>query len=387
MKILMFTSRFGFGYGMGYSAYKEASALVSLGHSVTMVHCYSNREMVSFYDPRITFIYSQINQAPLIGFLIYFFKLKKLINTKITIKDFDVVYIQSLEFGLLDLATVKIPIFYFARSTMRGMQQALQNENVKISLFSRVVNLVLVALEQRCMDYSKNIFVKSHKMAREVSNLYGVNFNKLAVISGGIDDKEFSIQSEASIVEFKHKFMIPTGVPIMLYAGRIVPQKGLEYLTKACLDLLKEINFIVVIAGANSNKSYYTKIKYLLNNSTHQKSFHFIGHIDQLNMSAVLNLADCLVTPSFYEPFGMVNLQAAFLNKKIITTEATGSVEILANYGEIKIVRAKSSADIELALREVLSWKNKKNQTAIDFKMYSWQTVAEYLVRFFSAAV
>lgn len=363
MKVLMLTSRFGFGYGMGYSAYKEASAFIALGHSVTVVHCYSNPEITHFYDPQITFIYLPIKKIPLVGFLMYFFKLKEFINKKINLKDFDYVYIQSLEFGLLDLARIKIPIFYFARSTMRGMQQALQNEKVKISLFSKLINMTLVALERRCMHYSKMIFVKSRKMVSEVSSLYGINLNKLSVITGGIDDKDFQMQSELSRTEFRHKFRIPLNVPVVLYAGRIVPQKGLTYLIEASLSLLREINFVVVIAGANVSESYYAKVKGLLKNNINKKSFYFLGHINQLEMSLVFNSADCLVTPSLYEPFGMVNLQAAFLNKKIITTEVTGSVDLLANYAKMKIVKAGSSAAIKLALQEVLFWENKKNQT------------------------
>ena len=383
----MLTSRFGFGYGMGYSAYKEATAFISLGHSVTVVHCYSNPEITHFYDPRITFIYLPIKKIPLIGFLMYFFKLKKLFNEKININFFDSIYIQSLEFGLLDLARIKRPIFYFARSTMRGMQQALQNEKVKISLFSKIINLVLVVLERRCMYYSKIIFVKSPKMVSEVSSLYDINPNKLVVITGGIDDKDFQLQSELSCTEFRRKLKIPLNVPLVLYAGRIVPQKGLIYLIEASLHLFREINFVVVVAGANLSESYYAKIKQLLDNNKYQKSFYFLGHIDQRDMSLVLNAADCLVTPSFYEPFGMINLQAAFLNKKVITTDVTGSVDALANYAQMKIVKSGSSTAIELALREVLSWKNKSNQTFVDFRMYSWRNVAEQLMRYFLEAV
>lgn len=386
MRILILTSRFGFGYGMGYSAYKEAVAFVSLGHSVTVIHCYNNPEIAHFYDPRITLIYLPIKKIPLIGFLLYSFKFKKFINEKINLKSFDCVYIQSLEFGLLDLAKIKIPIFYYARSTMRGMQQALQNEKMKISVFSKIINLVLVVLERRCMRYSKMVFVKSRKMVSEISRLYGMNVNKLVVIAGGIDDKDFQIQSESSCIEFKRKFKIPLDVPVVLYAGRIVPQKGLSYLIEASLILLREINFVVVIAGADINKSYYTKIKHQLDNTIYKKSFYLLGHINQLNMSLVFNSADCLVTPSVYEPFGMVNLQAAFLDKKIITTKVTGSVDLLANYAKMKVIEAGSSAAIESAMREVLFWKNSKSQTSIDFRIYSWRKVAEQLLYYFLLA-
>ena len=379
----MFTSRFGFGYGMGYSAYKEATALVSLNHSVTVVHCYSSPEIASFYDPRITLIHLPMGKIPLIGFLLYVFKLKKFLREKLNIRDFDSIYIQSLEFGLLDFSKIKPPVFYYARSTMRGLQQALRNEGDNRSIFAKIIHLVLVALEYRCMRYSKMIFVKSYKMVSEVSYLYGINSNKIAVITGGIDDKDFQIQSDSSCVAFKRKFKIPLGVPIVLYAGRIVPQKGLSYLIEASLMLLREINFVIVIAGAVVDESYYAKVKHQLDNTAYQKSFYFLGHINQRDMSLVLNSGDCLVTPSIYEPFGMVNLQAVSLGKKVITTEVTGSVDLLANYARMKIVKAGSATAIELALREMLLLKPQIDQSHIDLSAYSWRIVAEQLLRYF----
>lgn len=381
----MLTSRFGFGYGMGYSSYKEATALISLGHSVTVVHCYSNPEIVSFSDPRITRVYVPMKKIPLIGFLLYFFKINKLFREKLNSKDFDCIYIQSLEFGLLDFSRIKIPVFYYARSTMRGMQQALRNEGEKKSFFAKIIQAILVTLERRCMRQSKMIFVKSRQMANEVSDFYGMPPSKITVITGGIDAEDFQMQPESSSVAFKRKFKIPLGVPVVLYAGRIVPQKGLFYLIESSLALLREIHFVVVIAGANANASYYAKIKRQVENSAYKKSFYFLGHVDQREMSFVLNTADCLVTPSLYEPFGMINLQAAFLNKNIITTDATGSADLLAIYEKIKIVRAGSSTAIESAMREVLSWKNQYSRTTFDFQGYSWLTVAEQLVHHFSA--
>lgn len=382
----MFTSRFGFGYGMGYAAHKEANAFISLGHSVTVVHCYSSSEIVYFYDPGITLIYLPIKKLPLIGFLIYSFKLKRLLKEKIDMNFFDCIYIQSLEFGLLNLARVKKPIFYFARSTMRGMQKAIRNEDPKKSLVQKIIYQVLVSLELRCMRYSKMIFVKSRTMLREVSKLYSINPHKISVVTGGIDAMDFQILSNSECIGFKQKLGLPLDVPVLLYTGRIVPQKGLVYFIEASLHLLREMNFVVIIAGAAISDSYFAKVKKLVDSSEYQKSFYFLGHVDQRDMSSLFNLADCLVTPSLYEPFGMVNLQAAFLNKKIITTDVTGSIELLANYQEMKVVKSGSAVAIETALREALLWKHRKSEEIFDFQVYSWQNVGQQLIRYFLAS-
>ncbi len=382
----MLTSRYGFGYGMGYSSYKEAVALADQGNLITVVHCYSSPEIGQFCDSRIKTIYLPIMKTPIIGFLVYYFKLVQFLKKNANLDNFDLVYLQSLEFGLLNLKKIKIPIFYFARSTMIGLRKVLRNEGEKILPLARIIHFILVCLERRCLRYSRLIFVKSSKMIQEVAGLYNINLNKLVIISGGVDAKDFQIPSESVCLEFKHKLMIPSGEFVVLYAGRIVPQKGLIYLIEASLDLLKEANFVIIIAGIASDKKYLLKIKQLINRSVYKNNFYFLGHINQLDMSPVFGLADCLVTPSLYEPFGMVNLQAAFLNKDLITTETTGSVDLLANYPKIKIVKTASEVEIKTALKEILSSKEHGTQSSLDVSIYSWRNVAEQLSQYFSAS-
>ena len=366
---------------MGYSAYKEAIALADLGHVITVVH--GNSDITNYRDPRITFLHLSINTTPLIGLGIYYFKIRQLFKKQINLTKFDAIYIQSLEFGLVNLARLNIPIFYFARSTMTGLQNALRSEGIKMSPLARIVHLLLVTLERRCMYYSRVIFVKSHSMVSEIMSLYGINSKKIAVITGGIDTKDFQIETELSYEACKRKLGIPLDKYIVLYAGRIVPQKGLIYLVKAALNLLPEPSFAVVIVGANMSKSYTKSTKRLLVNTNHQNSFHFLGQVDQLDMPLIFNLADCVVTPSLYEPFGMVNLQAASLGKTVITTNVTGSADLLADYPNIKIVKPGSVEAIESTLREVLSLKTQKDQLSIDLSGYSWRNVAEKLSRYF----
>lgn len=380
----MLTSRFGFGYGLGYAAYSEAMALVDARHSVTVVHCNKNCDLIQYHDPRITFYHLPIKKIPLLGFFLYTFQLKSFLKTKVNLNKFDVVYIQSLEFGLANLGGMKLPIYYFARSTMIGQYRILRGLDLHVSLLEKMVRYTLISLERKCMRYSKTIFVKSPIMVSEVSSLYGINEKKIAVINGGIDVKDFQLPKESSVREFKTKLGIPPPAYIVLYAGRIVPQKGLILLIRAALNLLKRFNFVVVIAGETLNKQYFATVKRLLDGNMYQGSFYFLGHIDQWSMPVVLNAADCLVTPSLYEPFGMINLQAASLGKNIITTDVTGSVDLLANYKNMKVVKAGSSDAIESTLEKVLLQKSQPGYSPSDLNVYSWGNVANQLSQYFS---
>ena len=119
MKILMLTSRFGSGYGMGYSSYKEAKSFADLGHEVTVAHC--NLDIDVYVDNRMKFIYLPIRKTKFIDFVFFYFSLRTFFKKVIKVNKFDLIYIQSLEFGLLNLSAIKQPIFYFSRSSMIGL--------------------------------------------------------------------------------------------------------------------------------------------------------------------------------------------------------------------------------------------------------------------------
>ncbi|MFA6422754.1 MAG: glycosyltransferase family 4 protein [Candidatus Buchananbacteria bacterium] len=383
MKILMLTSRYGFGYGMGYSAYKEAIAFADLNNSVTVVHCYNSPEIEIFSDSRIKTVYLPIIKIPLIGFFIYYFKLRSFLKDKFQMQEFDLIYIQSLEFGLIDMKKIKIPIFYFARSTMIGLQKTLQGEGIKKSFLDTIIHNILVCLEKRCMRYAKLIFVKSSAMAKEVESLYDISSQKIITATGGIDDINFKINNSTFNNDLKKKLSIPPSAKIILYAGRIVPQKGLIYLVKASLQLLKNYNFVVIVAGSYTDQNYMHSIIKLLENNIHKKSFYFLGHINQTEISSIFNIADCVVTPSLYEPFGMVNLQAAFLSKAVITTDITGSIDVLRNYHNLRVIQPGSVKAIEVSLKKILSTQENFNMQSFDFSQYSWMNVAKKILSYF----
>lgn len=385
MRLLILTARFGSGYGMGYATYKEATALAELGHTVTVVYCNPNPDITGYKDKRINYKHLSIKRKHVIGLTMFYFAVRSFFKNRVNLKDFDAIYIQSLEFGWINFKKLKIPVFYFVRSTILGPQKVICSENIPVSLLDRAVNRLLVFLEHRCLRYSKVVFVKSRIMIDEVSKLYGVNSDKMAVINGGVDVKDFSVLSKPALIDLKNKLGIPLGSFVVLYAGRIVPQKGLRYLVEASFKLFPRFNFVVVVAGASLNKVYTTKIKNLVAASSYQKKFYFLDHVNQLKISPIFNLADCLVLPSSYEPFGMVNLQAAFLGKNIITTDAVGSIDLLADYKNMKVVKADSSGALADALRELLLKPAQPDQSdrSFNFDCYSWYEVAKQLLEYF----
>ncbi len=376
----MLTSRYGTGYGMGYSSYKEAEALASLGHDVSVV-CI-NPIPNEYSNARISFIHQPISDIPIFEFFSFYFRLRKLFKKKLNINSFDAIYIQSLEFGLVNFRKVEKPVYYFARSTMKGLGDALKQEHVHIKAVRKVVQKVLIWLEYRCMENSKRVLVKSYQMKDEVSRLYRQDERKIEVIQGGLDCQAFS-SVNLSIHNLKQRFGIPSNKKIVMYAGRIVPQKGLKYLVEASLELLAEQDFALIIVGEPTDVRYTAEIKKRVVNSPQKDNIFFIGHVDQHNVPLVFVCADIVATPSIYEPFGMVNIQAASLGKWVITTDQTGSREILQSYSRIIVVKGHSSEALKTAIRDALLLQNGHFVPKFG-EGHSWQIVGRHLQKIFT---
>lgn len=383
MKIIIFTSFYGSGYGLGYSAYKEANEFCRQGHDVTVV--YANETESSWIDTKVRTIYlPKVNMA-FVDVADYFFKLRKF-STENKLDSYDIVYIQSLEFGLLDFTKINVPVFYFCRSTMKGISACSRKYDTRTRLVKKLINVILIVLEQRLFRFCHRVFVKSNLMAAEVGKFYDVPPEKIVVIAGGIDTDDFKKTISGSEIDnFRERYKIKTKDQILVYAGRIVPQKGLIYLIRALVLLKNDIDLMMLVAGSATDPLYRDSImKFILANGLTNK-IKFLGYIDQFDMFKLLNLASIVISPSLYEPFGMINLQAAFLNKAIITTKSVGANEILNDYNKMVVVEPASPSALARGIKEIIMLGEVK--AGYNFRNYLWRCTTHKILDIFQQAV
>lgn len=383
MRIIIFTSFYGSGYGLGYSAYKEANEFCKNGHDVTVV--YINKKENIQLNAKIKFIYLPKVNKPFFDIIDYFVKLKRF-SAKNDLNNYDIIYIQSLEFGLLDFVKIKTPIFYFSRSTIKGIYNCYKQYGIKINFTKKVINVFLTFLEKRLLHYCYNVFVKSNLMAEELIKFYNIQPKKTVVIHGGIDKEDFNkICSGAQINDFKKTYGISSKDYILVYAGRIIPQKGLIYLIQS-LELLKnEVNFHLLIAGAAIDSLYYDSILKFIKANNLDDKIQFISYINQFDMFKLLNISSVVISPSLYEPFGMINIQAAVLDKTIITTKSVGSNEILNKYNKIIVVKPASPSELAAGIKKAMLLYDIKSNN--NFYNYSWEKVAHKILNLFQKSL
>jgi len=138
--------------------------------------------------------------------------------------------------------------------------------------------------------------------------------DKCKIIPHGIDLNKFLLTPEVTkeVGEIKQKF----SSPIILFVGRLVYFKGLEYLLKAMI----KIEARLLIIGDGPLKERLKKITH------HLRIFHkisWLGKIDNEKLAPYYFASDIFVLPSAIkaESFGIVQLEAFACERPVISTD------------------------------------------------------------------
>lgn len=169
-------------------------------------------------------------------------------------------------------------------------------------------------------DYTKHFLINKRK----------VNKNKIQVVYHGINTKFYSKPVNKSEVQrIREELGIREQDYVMGYVGRLSHGKGLEYLLEAFLELSKvHNNFKLILVGDGI-------LKEKLQNYIDFKSMKHKCIITGMVLSPLeyYNLFDLFVLPSFSETTSLTTLEAMYLKRISLTSNAGGLPEII-NDGE-----------------------------------------------------
>ena len=177
----------------------------------------------------------------------------------------------------------------------------------------------------------------------------GVPFEKLVRIYSGIGEERFSGPSPT---ETRKSLSIGTEAPVLLFVGRLAPQKGLKDLIDA-LDLLQHVQpgTVTLIAGEGPLRSAL---------ESRARAFEliqtgrvrFLGHRE--DVPALLAASDLLVLPSLYEGLPNVVLEAMNQGKAVVATDAPGTNELVVHEKTGLLVPRGEPKALARALRDLI---------------------------------
>lgn len=202
---------------------------------------------------------------------------------------------------------------------------------------------------------------------------------KSRVISGGVDVEFFKEGVDVSEIEKKYNLY---GKRVVLFVGRLTPQKGIEYLIKAADKILGDIYII----GDGPERENLEKL------SRNYPNVHILGYIGRTKFNELRQFyqrADVFVAPSIWdEPLGIVILEAMISRTPVVVTRK-GGIPLAVKQGfNGFFVRPRSTREIAMAVNTLLEndelrRKMGENARKIVFKKFSWQKIANKFFRLY----
>lgn len=244
----------------------------------------------------------------------------------------------------LVLAFFGIPCGYIAMKlglpyvvSLRGSDVPFYNER-----FNMLDKLLFRRLSRKIWKRAEAVVALSQdlvNLARRTSKNQPIE-----IIYNGVNVDEF--EPDKNILAREEKFHI-------LFVGRLIKRKGLDYLLEAVRNLANKYPEIrLTIAGDGPLLEQYKK--FVLSCGL-EPVVNFLGNVAHSQMPAIYRKSHIFVMPSLNEALGNVTQEALASGLPIITTN-TGAAELIDGNGFV--IRKKSFQDISDCLEKVIQNEN-----------------------------
>lgn len=184
--------------------------------------------------------------------------------------------------------------------------------------------------ERTAVEAADAVVAVSHAMAKDALTAYpAVDPSRIEVIHNGIDPDVYRPDPRTDALE---RLGIDPGRPIVMWIGRVTPQKGVDQLLDMVELLPGDLQF-VLLAGAADTAGFRSEMASRASAlAAHRPGFHWIETIlPRPDVIQLLSHASVFVCPSVYEPFGLINLEAMSCCTPVVATAVGGIPEIVVD--------------------------------------------------------
>ncbi|MHA1833140.1 MAG: glycosyltransferase family 4 protein [Candidatus Baldrarchaeia archaeon] len=372
MRILMLTDYFHpyVGGGVEKVVYEIAKRLSRMGCEVNVATL--GRNTMGFYIVDGIKVYSLPSMDLTRIFNLQLALPKKIDNSLRLVKDIspDVVHAHNI-FFTTSLLGVLVKILYKRKLVLTAHLGSLQNlaltgyvKAFAVACYERFVGRIMFAASDAITAVSRS--VQNHVVA------LGASPEKTFLIPNGVDIEEF----QPAFSNYNN------GYVDVISVGRLLPNKGFEYLVEAANLVVakKPVGVKFRIVGEGPHKKY---LEDLVRSKGLTRYFEFMGKVPRV--SDVLKEGGIFVRPSLTEGMPLTVLEAMASQLPIIATRVAGTPELIVHNETGLLVEpgnAHQLAEAILFLSNSPEFAEKLGKNAREFieraykQQYSWDAVA-----------
>ncbi|RSN24017.1 glycosyl transferase [Streptomyces sp. WAC 05977] len=207
----------------------------------------------------------------------------------------------------------------------------------------------------------------------------GLPRSRASVVPCGVDLTEFTPDGETAPRTARHR---------IVSVGRLVPRKGFD-LAIAALPSLPDTELVIAggpDSGPLAGAPEVRRLQAIADRAGVADRVRLPGLVSRKNMPALLRSADAVVCTPWYEPFGIVPLEAMACGVPVVATAVGGLTDTVVDGVTGLLVPPRSPKDLAGALRRLLGDASTRESFGIAGTdrvraRYSWDRVAADTLR------
>ncbi|MDD5710675.1 MAG: glycosyltransferase [Candidatus Colwellbacteria bacterium] len=180
----------------------------------------------------------------------------------------------------------------------------------------------------------------------------GVRESLIRILPSGID---FSILESAPDAKLRERFNIPQDHKIILYFGRVGPEKNLITILEAYKHILKEEKktALIVAGGTKGAESYLEFLKQSAVKLDIAHKTHFTGIVEPEERGGYFREGDVFIHSSLSETQGLIITDSMAFGVPVVAIRASGVVDIVVD-GENGLIMDNSAKALASGVLRVL---------------------------------
>jgi len=203
--------------------------------------------------------------------------------------------------------------------------------------------ILIDRLLNKCTDY---IVAVCYEQTDRIKNLNHISNNKIVTIYNGIDENLFyPSKTNKSLL---NELDLKDNIPVIGFIGRLVHQKGVKYLLKACGGIDYK-NWQLLIVGDGPEKD---QLMAFSKKQNIENKIIFSG--ERSDIPSILSIFDIFVLPSLFEGFPLSILEAMAVRLPIVATNINGIPEAIQHKNNGYLISPQDNQELASVLDYLL---------------------------------
>ncbi len=244
-------------------------------------------------------------------------------------------------------------------------------------------NFLLRSYEKKLMNRSDALIAVSKYTVDELTELYGIDEEKIHVIYNGVDVQKFKPRPDRTVL--RREFGLEDKKKIVLFVGRLYHRKGLEILLRSIPQVLQEFSDVKFVISGKGFKEKEESLRNLAKQLDIEDHVTFMGYVPDEKLPNLYSASDIFVLPAIYENFPFAILEAQATGLPVISTKVGGIPEFLVDNENGFVIDPGDSAQLTqrvLALLQdpkLAKEMGNRGRSLIE-KKFSWRLITSQVI-------